>query len=96
MEGRVFKYFWHTRMAGVVEHPCGIDRIYHFANVEVEHGDILEYDVDGTPITAWSKLTAPAEILQEAKRQEDARRTEREREHDLWRSKNSSARSEDT
>jgi hypothetical protein len=27
MEGRVFKYFWHTRMAGVVEYPCGIDRI---------------------------------------------------------------------
>jgi hypothetical protein len=59
-------------------------------------GDILEYDEDGTPVTAWSRYSAPAEILQEAQRQEDARRAEREREHDLWRSKNSSARSEDT
>lgn len=101
MEGRIFEKFWHTRMAGVVEYPCGIDRIYHFANVEIFDDDILEYDEAGTPVTAWSKYDAPADILQEAKRQEEARQAERNRALDEWRqahqrrARGSHARSED-
>lgn len=83
IEGRVFEYFWHTRMPGVVEYPCGVDRIYHFANVEIFDRDILEYDADGTPVTAWSKFNAPTEVAQGAKRQEAERKAERTREQEL-------------
>lgn len=85
MEGRVFKYFYFPRTAGVVEFSCQLGSMYHFAHVEVDHGDILEYDEAGAPVTAWSKFNAPAEILQEAERQRVAEQAERNRALDEWR-----------
>lgn len=87
MEGRVFKYFLSPRTPGVVGFSSQLGPMYHFANVEVEHGDILEYDEAGAPVTAWSKYSAPVEILEYAKRQDEAETAERLREIDLWRAK---------
>lgn len=59
--------------------------LHEFANVEVEHGDILEYAADGTPVRAWTRGRIPASISAEAERQRVAEQAERNRALDEWR-----------
>jgi hypothetical protein len=85
MDGRVLRYFFDPRMPGVVSFSTQHGLLHEFANVEVEHGDILEYAADGTPVRAWTRGRIPASISAEAERQRVAEQAERNRALDEWR-----------